>query len=207
MLSKFRSDTSGGLPSVEFAMLSPVLVILSFLMIQFLLMAQAMVVVKSAAHAAARSALVHYCSPIALENLSTSLKGSLACNENTKPPIVAAKLALMPIAPSNDNSRNREPCQFPEALIKLMTHDAVRPELIPSIENKACYVFEKDIVTVEVDWKETIGGVQITKGPPPMEAKVTVKLPLLAPVRMIFEEGKHKDDTKFWIAEATVVIL
>lgn len=85
--------------------------------------------------------------------------------------------------------------------------DAVRSGLKTTLEEKACYAFEPDNVSVKLEWVTQIGGVVITKGPPPITATVQFKLPILAPVRMIFSNGSRGDGTKYWAGEVKVTLL
>ena len=213
MFSKFRNDVSGGLPSVEFALISPAIILISFCLIQFMLLAQAKIVIKSAAYAAARSALVHYCQPIGIQSLSTDLVGTLTqslwnnCSDNTEMPETAAKLALIPISSSNDKSRNRYSCNVPTALTEIMTHEYTRAGLTESLENKACYAFEPSNSTVTIEWQEQLGVINLTKGPPPITAWVSFKVPVLAPVRMIFGKGSRGDGTRYLELSSKVSLL
>ncbi|GLQ35937.1 hypothetical protein GCM10007939_22210 [Amylibacter marinus] len=194
-------------------MLSPILIIVTCCVIQFMMMTQAQIVMKSAAYAAARSALVHGCPTISLVNVASnvaSLATTISCSPKEEEWENAARIALLPIASSSPKSKARGGCNYPEALITIMMRDAVRnsARMRTALENKACYVFEPDNVAVQIDWQSTIPGVvQITRGPPPVKAKVQFKLPVLAPVRMIFSTGELSDGTKIWAGEAEVTVL
>ena len=208
MFSKFRNDVSGGLPSVEFALISPAIILISFCLIQFMLLAQAKIVIKGAANAAARSAFVNYCEPIGLQSLSENIAGTVlqslfdGCEDDPEKPKTAAKLALIPISSSNGKSKSRQgSCDFPQALIQLMQKDAVRTNLKEALENKACYAFEPDNTTVTIEWQSQLGPIDLpitlTHGPPPITAWVSFKIPVLAPVRMIFGRGQRGDGTRY----------
>jgi hypothetical protein len=209
----FILEDEAGAAALEFTLVAIPLILVSFCVIQFMLMAHGVIVMKQAAYAAARSALVYECYPPSITNIASNLFSAFNskgyCDENSGKPEDAARIALLPISASNGKSRARQngTCAYPEALIKIMNKSAVRSGLKETLEEKACYAFEPKNVAVKVEWETQIGGFVITKGPPPVTATVQFKLPIMAPVRMIFSNGSRDDGTKFWAGEVKVTLL
>jgi Flp pilus assembly pilin Flp len=210
---RFLKDDDSGAAALEFTLVAIPLILVAFTVIQFMLMAQAVIVMKQAAYAAARSALVNACQPISISSASGNIFGAAAdllwnsCTPNPNEWETAARIALLPISASNDKSRARQGgCAYPEALITILKQ-GVRSGLTPTLKNKACYAFEPDNVAVGIKWETQIAGVTLTKGPPPITATVQFKLPILAPVRMIFSNGSRGDGTKYWQGEVKVTLL
>ena len=212
--TEYLMEDENGAAALEFTLVAIPLILISFCVNQFMLMAHGVIVMKQAAYAAARSALVNACQPISISSASGNLFGAAAgllwnsCTPKPEEWKTAARIALIPISASNGKSRARQGgCNYPEALIILMQKDAVRSGLKTTLEEKACYAFEPDNVAVSVEWKTQILGVTLTKGPPPITATVQFKLPILAPVRMIFSNGSRGDGTKYWQGEVKVTLL
>lgn len=210
----FYRNERGGLPSLEFALISPIMIIFVFCVIQFMLMAHAQIVMRQAAYAAARSALVNDCPPISFESSMGNLFGAASsllwnkCTPDKEKWETAARIALMPISASDTKSEARQSgCKYPKALTQILSGDPVRKELDPTLHNKACYAFEPDNVRVEIEWQTLINGVQVKAGPPPVKATVKFKFPILAPTRMIFSNGSRGDGTKYWQGQAEVTLL
>jgi hypothetical protein len=209
----FILEDEAGAAALEFTLVAIPLILVSFCVIQFMLMAHGVIVMKQAAYAAARSALVYKCYPPSIKSISANVVSvfntKAYCDDNSGKPEDAARIALLPISASNGKSRARQGgnCAYPKALIKIMNANAVRSGLKETLEEKACYAFEPKNVGVKVEWETQILGVVITKGPPPVTATVQFKLPIMAPVRMIFSNGSRDDGTKFWAGEVKVTLL
>lgn len=201
-----------GAATLEFTLLAVPLIVIVFCIVQFLMLAHATIVVKGAAHAAARSALVNKCRPFNLSEASDNILGAAVsafqgkCSDNPEAWETAARIALLPI--SSSYQRDEDRCDYPEALVALLQQDAVRANLTETLENKACYAFEPENVSVEVQWETQAFGVQVTEGPPPITAIVRFRVPLLSPVRRIFggREGTI-GGAYYWPAEASVTVL
>jgi len=212
IIGRVARDDRGG-ASVEFVLIAVPMIIIAFCVVQFMLLAQAMIVIKGAAHAAARSALVHSCPPMSVESAAGNLFGAVAglfngCADDPEKWETAARIAVLPISASNGQSEARQNgCDYPEALVAFLMRDAVRDGLDETVRAKACYAFEPDNLNVQVEWQTQLMGVQITEGPPPIRATVQFKVPLLVPTRMIFNSGSRGDDTFYWIGEATATLL
>ena len=210
-IAAFARDERGGLASVEVVLVSLPMLVIAFCIVQFMLLAHASIVIKQAAHAAARSALVHACQPISISSASGNLFGAVAdslwnkCQDKPEEWENAARIALIPISASRTPSSQN--CDWPDALIPILTRDAVRDGLSDTLRNKACYAFTDDNVAVSIKWETQLGGVQLTSGPPPITATVQFKVPLLAPTRMIFNSGERDDGTFYWAGEESVTLL
>ena len=212
-LARFARNDRGG-ASVEFVLISLPMVVIAFCVVQFMLLAQAQIVIKSAAHAAARSALVHSCPPLSVESAAGNLFGAVAglvrgCTEDPEKWETAAAIALLPISASNGLSEARQDdgCAYPEALVRFVLEDAVRPTLEETVRQKACYAFEPENLRVDVEWETDLFGVTIAEGPPPVTARVRFRVPLLAPTRRIFTSGRREDGSHYWTGEAEVTLL
>ena len=198
----FLADEKGGLPSVEFALISIPAILLAMCVVQYMLFAQSVIVMRSAAHAAARSALVHYCPPTklsgALGNVAQYLMNS--CTPDHTEVLNATRIALIPISPSSTKSKSRQgSCSFPDALPAIMEGSMRNSSnMKQAFENKACYAFEPNNVKVEITWEGLLGGISLDKKMPPLTAKITFRLPVLAPVRMIFSNGSRSDGTRYY---------
>jgi hypothetical protein len=212
----FLRDETGSTAPLEFVLLSIPMIILSFCVVQFMLMAQASIVMQHAAYAAARSAIVHKCPPFSLQSANGGLFGVAkavwgGCTdtaEKKKQWENAARIALIPISASNGKSEARQSgCAHPEALVKLMHDAAGTQRLDETLKAKACYAFEPDNVRVETEWVGLVPGVTFAKTIPPLKATVKFRLPLLTPTRMIFNSGERGDNTFYWQGEAEVVLL
>mgnify|MGYP000014701824 CR=1 FL=1 len=206
----FRRDETGA-SSLEFTLLAVPLILLTFVIVQFMMLAHAMVVIKGAAHAAARSALVNKCRPPSVAGVAGNPLGAAAgalvssCSDQAEKWETAARLALVPISASYDRGGN---CDYPEALVELLQEDAVRTSLAETLEHKACYAFEPENVTVQVEWESQIFGLHLTDTPPPVTATVTFRVPLLAPMRKVFGGSAGTvGGTYYWQGEATVTLL
>jgi Flp pilus assembly protein TadG len=207
----FFNDESGGLPALEFVLVSIPAILLSMSIVQYMLFANSVIVMRSAAYAAARSALVNHCPPIeltgALANIATAAMNS--CTPNNAEILNAARIALIPIASSSPKSKARQgSCSFPDALPAIIV-GAMRnsSNMKQAFEHKACYAFEPGNVTVDIKWDDLWGGLTIGKKMPPVTAKVTFKLPLLAPVRAIFFNGRFSDGVHYYQTSVEVTLL
>ena len=215
---RFFHDEQGG-ATFEFVLMSLPMIVIGFVVVQFMLLAHATIVIKSAAHAAARSALVNSCIDTSLiEGFDNPVAviGSFmsSCEDQPQKWEDAARMALIPISASNPKSEARQNngCSYPDALVNYLQQDGVRSSLSQALHHKACYAFEEDNVSVEVDWVGQlddfgISGIQVTEGPPPMRATVGFRVPLLAPTRKIFNSGERSDNSTYWTGEATIELL
>ncbi len=191
-------------------MLAVPLIVVAFCVVQFVLLAHAMVVLKGAAHAAARSALVNKCRPFNVSEASGNVLGAAVsafqgkCSDDAEAWETAARIALIPISASY--ARNQS-CDYPEVVVKLLQEDAVRTSLNETLENKACYAFEPANVSVEVKWETQAFGVQLTEGPPPISARVTFRVPLLAPTRKIFGAVQGTVGGTYYLERSAAVTL
>ncbi len=209
--NNFYNDEAGSMPAVEFILVSIPMIMISMCILQYMLFANSVVVMRSAAHAAARSALVHHCPPLeltgALGNLATAAMSK--CTPNNAKILDAARIALIPIAPSSTRSKARQgSCGFPDALTAIIV-GAMRnsSNMKQAFEHKACYAFEPGNVKVDIKWDDMWGGMTIGKKLPPVTAKVTFRLPLLAPVRAVFFNGKHSDGVHYYETSVEVTFL
>lgn len=206
-----RSDETGA-STLEFTLLFVPMLIIAFVVVQFLLLAHAMIVIEGAAYAAARSALVNKCRPVSVsdlgENILGTVIGSIAgdCVDDSQAWDRAARIALMPISASW--ARDGASCNYPQAVLKLLKEDAVREGLSETLENKLCYAFTAENVQVDVNWEGQIGSIQISDGPPPITAKVTFRVPLLSPTKKIFGgRAGSEAGTYYWEGAASVTLL
>lgn len=209
---RFAHNEAGGIPAIEFVMVSIPAIILSMCVVQYMLFANASIVMQSAAHAAARSAMVHSCPPEnilrVLDNVASVFVDT--CTPNDAEILNAARIALIPISPSSLKSKQRQDgeCGFPEALSKIMLGSMRDSDnMKKALENKACYAFEPNNVRVTTEWDDLIGGYTLGKKMPPVTAKVTYRLPVLSPVRMIFSNGSRDDGTRYREHTVKVVFL
>ena len=108
----FILEDEAGAAALEFTLVAIPLILVSFCVIQFMLMAHGVIVMKQAAYAAARSALVYECYPPSISNIASNLfsvfNSSAYCDENSGKPEDAARIALLPISASNGKSRARQ---------------------------------------------------------------------------------------------------
>ncbi|MGR3615311.1 MAG: TadE/TadG family type IV pilus assembly protein [Paracoccaceae bacterium] len=211
----FLGDERGG-ATFEFVLMSLPLIVIGFVVVQFMLLAHASIVIKSAAHAAARSALVNKCIDTSLVegfNNPVAVVGAFmnGCDDAPEKWEDAARMALIPISASNEKSeaRQNDGCQYPDALVSYLQQDGVRSSLQDALHHKACYAFEDANSQIEVEWVGQLGdfGIQLVEGPPPMRATVSFRVPLLAPTRKIFNSGERGDNSSYWTGEATVELL
>lgn len=210
-IKAFKSSEEGT-SSLEFTLLAVPLLVIVFCVVQFLLLAHAMVVIKGAAHAAARSALVNKCRPFNVTEAAGNVLGAAVgsfmnnCTDDSEAWETAARIALLPISASYNQDSSG--CEYPQAVLMLLLEDAVRENLEDTLENKACYAFTPENVSVEVNWETQAFGVQVTEGPPPITAKVRFRVPLLSPTRKIFNSGQGSQAGRYyWEGEASVTLL
>jgi len=234
LLNRFLRDERGAAASLEFAMLSIPAILIVLAVVQTIMLARAMVVLEHAAYAAARSALVHHCRPVApfegeenLFSLGAEVWGNLNCSTDDATAEVqavvlrAAQLAVIPISASNGDARARRPqCDYPEGLVDFVIGAGVRPGLRDAVAEQACYAFEPGNVEVEFRWTspldlvldgglaQTIGDTFTVYALPPIEATVRFKMPVFVPVQGIFSDGRRNaDGTHYRNIEATVTLL
>jgi len=92
---------------MEFTLLSPLLIIIVFTIVQFILLAHQQLVMKQAAYAAARSALVYECPPTGLEGWWDNPLGTAGqmlfqkCTPDRTKVETAMRMALITISPSS----------------------------------------------------------------------------------------------------------
>lgn len=212
-IAGFIRNEDGASAPLEFVLLSVPVIIFSFCVVQVMLLAHAQIVIRGAAYAAARSAMVNACPPLSLGTSNTF--GAMVqaqanpCSERSEKWKNAARVALMPISSANGKSKARQGggCAFPQALSTIMiTGGQVRNGIRESLENKACYAWEASNMAVAVEWQPSLGAVELGAGPPPIKATVQFRVPLLAPTRKIFHSGERGDNTFYWTGEQEVVL-
>ncbi|WP_177172699.1 TadE/TadG family type IV pilus assembly protein [Loktanella sp. DSM 29012] len=210
----------GALPSIEFILLLFPVFIVTMSLIQQILIAQAVVTTEYAAYAAGRSALVHSCRPVPIMapgespiGTAKAIWGALNCDEPTTedgsvPWETAARMALLPIAPSSLFSQERQGnCRYPEAAVEFIVRGPVGETLRDAVEQKACYVFEGANVSVDLDWVWTEAQVTLVQTLPPIRAEVTYHMSIYGPVAGLFSQGRRDDGTHFRIIKAEATLL
>lgn len=217
-IKRFLKDERGGVSSLEFTLMAPVLIIVVFVIVQFVLLAQQMLVMRQAAYSAARSALVYQCQPVGLESWWDNPLGTAGsmlfqnCTDTAakrKKIENAMRMALITISPSSDKSEERQgTCKYPQAAMQLLLNNPVRGALQKTLHNRACYAFEPDNALLNVAWVTPLSsGVQLKRGPPPVKVVVRFKLPVLAPSAAIFANGKRKDGSYYRAGQVEVTLL
>ena len=213
---EFLAGRTGGATPVEFVMIAPILIIIVFVVVQFILLAQMQTVLRQSAYAAARSALVHDCPPAGLEDWwdnPLGAAGTMLMNECTPSPEMietAARMSLIAASSSSPKSEGRQggACSYPEAVLQLTDTNPVRGGLRGALHHKACYAFEDGNANVSVEWQTQLpGGIQITRGPPPVKVTVTFRMPVFAPAARIFGGERRSDGTWYRAGSAVVVLL
>jgi len=200
---------------MEFTLLSPLLIIIVFTIVQFILLAHQQLVMKQAAYAAARSALVYECPPTGLEGWWDNPLGTAGqmlfqkCTPDRTKVETAMRMALITISPSSSKSETRQgTCAYPTAIMELLLGNPVRVGLSDTLHNRACYAFEPQNTQLELEWKTQLpGNIQVTRGPPPIKVIVKFRMPLLAPTSGIFGTGQRSDKSWYRQGQVEVTLL
>jgi hypothetical protein len=151
--------------------------ILILVLLQTLWMMRETVIVHYAAFNAARSARVHLCPPLPESTtvFTLQLSGKLGCDNDRRKAETAARYSLISASPAWGIPCQSN-CTIPQDVIRAISVNTNLTSQAPAIMDQARYAFDRDNVTVDVDFDPKYMGLAVKKGTlPPVRARLTFR--------------------------------
>lgn len=207
-----------GSAGLEAALALPIMLILFGAVSQVLITAQSRLHLEQAAHAAARSAMVHLCPPfdfvdrlnsgiVGLRPTQCDLDGNRLDALAQRKAEDAARWALVAAAPTTGAAAGRGCPDVPREAIEALTGSDMVAGRTTAVENALCYVYEPGNVTVELEWQRSAFSLVGGQTDVPIRATVGFRFPLSTPFRRFVRDGERGDGTYWKYAEASVTLL
>jgi hypothetical protein len=210
-LDTLAGNERGAAVILDLALVAPIFVTIMVAFLQWAILLNDTIVVHYAAFAAARSARVYLCPtiPFSANQGIAQAFGLAPCSGGPNNPENAARFALIPASPFNDQYRCEGSCQAPEDAMKALAHGMQIDNQTGAWLQQARYAFDPANVKVDVSIQllAYLARVGSNVREMPVTAIVQFRHVLMFPMDKVFGDGYRSDGVGYRTIVAQMTLI